>query len=130
MNFKAIPYKKMSYRELISYCLRTHLAETDLTQAELARRLGFDGSGNIISMHLDVNNRVSAFPVSRLPALKRECQLDWYACAVLLDKRAVCHGAGSTKLDQMSTHFILHCGAKAVADRKNLGYGEEVGHGC
>lgn len=130
MDFKTIPYKTMSYRELIAYCLKTHLKATGMTQAELARRLGFEGSGNIISMHLNVNKRDSAFPVSRLPALKRECQLDWYACAVLLDRRAVYHGTGPTYLDRESTHFILHCGANAVADQRAFGYARELSHGC
>jgi len=130
MNFKAIPYKTMTYRQLIAYCLKCHLDATGQTQAELARRLGFAGTGNIISMHLDDANRVSPFPIARLPALKRECGLDWYACVVLLDKRAVHHGSGPTRLDRDSTHFILHCGAFAAKDKRAFGYGAEVRHGC
>lgn len=113
----------MNYRELIAYVLKRRLDETSMTQAALSKNLGFTGKGNIICMHLDSANTVSAFPLARLPALKQECGLDWYECLVLLHKRAACDGdEGSTKMDVPTTHFILHCGRLAVHDHMANGY--------
>lgn len=131
MNFTDIVFKTMTYRKLIAHCLKTRLEDAGMTQSALAKNLGFTGTGNIISMHLAPDSRTSAFPVARLAALKRECGLDWYACLVLLHKRAINHGAGTTRMDRESMHFVLHCGAHAAADFKACGYGKTgVLHGC
>ena len=133
MYFKDIDYKAKTYRELIAVVLQRRLDETNMTQASLASNLGFKSKkGNIICMHLNPANTVSAFPIARLPALKKECGLDWYECFVLLQKRATCDGTqGSTKMDKLTTDFILCCGRQAPADYLANGYGDgELPHGC
>jgi hypothetical protein len=124
MHLRDVPFKTMTYRELIAHILRRHLVNEALTQLDLAKALGFK-SGNIVSMHCDPENAVSPFPLARLPALKVECKLDWYACLVLLHKRALHHAdgaAGSTRMDVPTTHFVLKCGECAPGDFRTHGY--------
>jgi hypothetical protein len=102
----------MTYKERIAAHLRACL-RAGLTQAELARKLGFKHS-NVISMHLDPANGISPFPLKRLPALAAQCHLAAGDVLELVTIRAVNHPESATELDKPTLDFILGCNTKVV----------------
>jgi hypothetical protein len=105
----------MNYKQRIASHLRAALAK-GLTQAELARELGFNNP-NLISMHLDVASTISPFPLKRLPALAAHCGLTDQEALGLINARAVWHPTSPTEVDQPTLTFMLRCGITSLRAR-------------
>lgn len=115
----------MNFKERIANHLRSSL-DAGRTQAELARELGFK-SGNLISMHLDPKNPISPFPLKRIPALARICDLSDQEALSLIYARANFHPTSASELDKPTLAFVLRCGVKSLLVRRAS---VETSHAC
>lgn len=106
----------MNYKELVAKHIDT-LADGGHDREDIAKLLGFPRA-NVVSMHRDPANPISPFPLSRLPALARACNLSPQECVELIWARATDYPEGATSFDRKTFIWVVRVTEMAARSLK------------